>query len=180
MCLQVLHKKTRGLSQAAKDGLESNKKTCDQCYCFVCDVPASQCKSWAGSDIAASSAHCLASNSGINAVTWTRLRDAKKNGTSSSSSSAGLSGRASVGGGAFTAAIQAMIDARRARASSSSGGGRRGPTWGNSSRRLQDDLERLYGSRPGSSGGAQWGGLQPKLPYKSVFKMKPLDPAYFI
>jgi len=146
----VLRKKGMGQSQAARNGLEANKKTCDQCYCFVCDVPASDCESWAGPALTPSTAHCLASSRGINAITWTRLRDEKKKSTSSSSSAgaSSASAAASAFGGA-AAALQAILDSR-VRAGSSSGG-RRGSSVGNRSRRLQDELERLYGSRPGSS-----------------------------
>lgn len=136
-----------GQTQAAREGLETNKAKCELCYCFVCDGPASECPSWAGNALTAETAHCLAANRGVNASTWTRLRDAKKNpgggGGGSSSSGTNNGGNANISAGAALAAILA------ARSGSSSG--RRGASWANASRRLQDRLENLYGSRPGGS-----------------------------
>ena len=109
---------------------------------FVCDGPASECPSWAGNALTAETAHCLAANRGVNASTWTRLRDAKKN-PGGSSSSTNNGGDANM---AATAALAAILAAR-----SGSSSGRRGASWANASRRLQDRLENLYGSRPGGS-----------------------------
>ena len=144
---QVLHKKTIGQTQAARDGLEANKTKCEMCYCFVCDGPASECQNWAGNALTAETAHCLASNQGVNASTWTRLRDAKKNpgGTGGGGSSSGTGG--SGPNPSAAAALAAILAAR----SGSSSGSRRGASWTNASRRLQDRLENLYGSRPGGS-----------------------------
>ena len=139
--LQVLHKKTIGQTQAARDGLEANKKTCEMCYCFVCDGPASECQSWSGAALTAETAHCLAANRGANSSTWSRLRDEKKN--PGGSRTAGNNPNASA-----AAALAAILAAR---SGGSGGGGRRGASWSNANRRLQDRLENLYGSRPGGS-----------------------------
>ena len=113
-------------------------------YCFVCDGPASECQSWAGNALTAETAHCLAANRGVNASTWTRLRDAKKNPGGGGGSSSGTNrDNANI---LADAALAAILAAR-----SGSSSGRRGASWANASRRLQDRLENLYGSRPGGS-----------------------------
>jgi hypothetical protein len=40
---------------------------CQDCYCYVCDAPASECESW--------DAHCRATNSGQLALYWKKRRD---------------------------------------------------------------------------------------------------------
>ena len=39
--------------------IEANAKTCAQCYCFVCQIPAAQCEGWQSRD-AKVAAHCNA------------------------------------------------------------------------------------------------------------------------
>jgi len=142
----VLHKKATGQAQAARDGLEANKKKCEMCYCFVCDGPASECESWAGSALTAETAHCLAANRGVNGTTWSRLRNQKKNPAGSNASTA-HSGRDP--NAAAAAALAAILGFPGSPLGGTSG--RRGASWSNASRRLQDRLENLYGSRPGGS-----------------------------
>jgi len=55
--------------------VEQNAKFCELCYCYVCDVPAAECKSWSNTDSPSkSNCHCLASDRGQDASVWTKLR----------------------------------------------------------------------------------------------------------
>ena len=47
----------------------SNALFCPRCYCFVCDIPASECEAWS------SSGHCHAF---LDAGMWTGERDARR------------------------------------------------------------------------------------------------------
>jgi hypothetical protein len=49
---------------------DSNKLHCKNCYCFVCDMPSSQCKEWSDN-------HCNASSGCINSK-WVKLRRQKR------------------------------------------------------------------------------------------------------
>lgn len=60
------------------EGQHGNPKCCDLCYCFVCDKKASECTSW-GSTCGFSS-HCHASDTGVDATKWKRLREKAKTG----------------------------------------------------------------------------------------------------
>ena len=64
--------------EKANEGLECNSKYCQLCYCYVCDIPASECKKWykltKGKTPKNNSVHCLASDTGINSSFWNRLR----------------------------------------------------------------------------------------------------------
>jgi hypothetical protein len=51
------------------DAAKNNEITCDLCYCYVCDVPAKDCKEW--------SVHCQATDE---ILRWRVLRNDKKNG----------------------------------------------------------------------------------------------------
>lgn len=89
----VLHKRSirsKQLKKEAEEGSALNAKYCDLCYCYVCDAPAKDCKSWTTrSGDRPEDWHCLASDSGVNACTWKNLRDANKSGQERSASSSG-------------------------------------------------------------------------------------------
>ena len=75
---------TQFIYDAATQGyLNNNEQYCEKCYCFVCDVPASECKQWTeeGKDKngGGRGAHCHAHNKDAK---WVQLRDAtlKSNG----------------------------------------------------------------------------------------------------
>ena len=52
-------------------GKKSNSKSCEKCFCYVCDTLVSECKSW--------ETHCNASDKGRDKDSWKRLRDKAKN-----------------------------------------------------------------------------------------------------
>jgi len=54
----------------AKKTNSSNAGHCDQCWCFVCEVPADRCTQWTSEDCRAP-AHC---NAHAKLATWTGLR----------------------------------------------------------------------------------------------------------
>mmetsp|Transcript_17991 Transcript_17991/g.26380 ORF Transcript_17991/g.26380 Transcript_17991/m.26380 type:complete len:1495 (-) Transcript_17991:800-5284(-) len=76
-----------------RDEEAKNAKYCDLCYCFVCDLKASECKTWTSSSSHSyQENHCLACDQGRDAFEWRNLREKKKrmaknNNDSSSSSS---------------------------------------------------------------------------------------------
>ena len=79
----VIQLQASGREQEAIQALETNAKTCDFCYCMLCDEPASECNRWSGDTITADSCHCLADRQGTDGPTWIALR-AKKKGTNRS------------------------------------------------------------------------------------------------
>ena len=56
----------------------SNERKCDKCYCYICDVAASECKAW--------KSHCNASAKGPLASIWRQLRDNKDSAQATASS----------------------------------------------------------------------------------------------
>lgn len=74
----VLQLKASGREQEAIQALKTNAKTCDLCYCMLCDEPASECNRWSGDTITADSCHCLAGRQGTDGPTWIALRAKKK------------------------------------------------------------------------------------------------------
>ena len=64
--------------EKANEGWKHNSKYCPLCYCYVCDIPASECKTWykptKGKQTKNKSDHCLASDTGTNSSFWNRLR----------------------------------------------------------------------------------------------------------
>ena len=70
--------KKSGSSDALMSCLAANRKICGQCYCYVCDCPASECKAWADDAMTAATCHCLASNKGVDGPTWRKLREASR------------------------------------------------------------------------------------------------------
>jgi hypothetical protein len=48
------------------------KLFCQDCYCYVCDVPASECEAW-------ETDHCRATNTGPTAYVWRQRREQAKN-----------------------------------------------------------------------------------------------------
>lgn len=67
--------KTSGSDDALMISLAANKASCSLCFCFCCDVLASECPTWAGEAMTASTCHCLASNKGVDGQMWTELRE---------------------------------------------------------------------------------------------------------
>ncbi|XP_077868866.1 uncharacterized protein LOC102800987 [Saccoglossus kowalevskii] len=53
--------------------VEKNALCCDNCYCYVCDVPAKQCNEWSSTAVA----HC---NAHRKAEAWRNKRNSKKSG----------------------------------------------------------------------------------------------------
>lgn len=53
-------------------GSNTHMTKCDQCFCYVCDIPAKDCTSWAS--------HCHATDKGPDKYTWMILRRQKKGG----------------------------------------------------------------------------------------------------
>jgi len=49
---------------------QNNKQYCDKCYCFVCDVPVTECSDW--------NVHCGATDAGTQRSKWKNLRDEQK------------------------------------------------------------------------------------------------------
>jgi len=49
---------------------DNNKKHCEMCYCYVCDVPVGSCSDW--------SKHCLAFDKGKGAEKWRKKRETLK------------------------------------------------------------------------------------------------------
>ena len=74
----VLQLKASGREQEAIQALKTNAKTCDLCYCMLCDELASGCNRWSGDTITADSCHCLADRQGTDGPTWIALRARKK------------------------------------------------------------------------------------------------------
>ncbi len=83
--------------EASEKVRSTNIKTCDKCYCWVCDVLASECNEW--------SRHCMAFDRD---PTWKKLRAEKKSqagaSTVASAGAAGASGRTGGTGAAAAAA----------------------------------------------------------------------------
>ena len=71
-----------------EEAIAKNKSACAKCYCYICDIPVKECKHW--------DMHCNASDKGIDAGLWKRMREKAKQGivtstypsTSTSTSSA--------------------------------------------------------------------------------------------
>ncbi|CAJ1949444.1 unnamed protein product [Cylindrotheca closterium] len=57
-----------------------NDNHCDLCYCYVCDAPVKDCKSWTNTDRAWQKSHCNATNEHD---CWKRMRQQVKGGNSS-------------------------------------------------------------------------------------------------
>lgn len=56
----------------SRSTVDSNSKTCDLCYCYVCDCPAKDCKTWCSEVSTTCGAnHCCANNT---VPFWTRER----------------------------------------------------------------------------------------------------------
>ena len=78
----VMHKQSMKSKSAAvraeiKDGMDSNRRHCDLCYCFVCDILAGECEHWVGTK-PNNNDHCLASDQGADTHLWKRMREQKK------------------------------------------------------------------------------------------------------
>jgi hypothetical protein len=67
-CTEKPFQNDSGFSEQGRTAV--NKEICDRCYCYVCDIPASDCKTWL--------AHCLATNQGPKAAFWLSRRNALK------------------------------------------------------------------------------------------------------
>lgn len=65
-------------SKPTQDSHDANSKHCDLCYCFVCDVPVSECKKWISGNMFAVQDHCHATDKGPLAFFYKKLRDSKK------------------------------------------------------------------------------------------------------
>jgi len=70
-CLQHRHDPNRNAD---------NRRYCDKCYCYVCDILASECQEW--------SSHCNATDKGVCQAFWKLLRSMNKK-TSSDTNLAG-------------------------------------------------------------------------------------------
>ena len=112
----------------------------DLCYCFVCDLPASQCHQWCGHSMA----HCLASDQGNDGALWKNARDQakKKKGRLSS-----IGAEAGIVPSPFEMSDRAQISR------GTSDVGRISQSRLKRQRRLQDESDLLYGARPGRSAG---------------------------
>jgi hypothetical protein len=62
-CLEHVYQSSTGIHQ--------NQRFCDLCYCYVCDVKASDCEEW--------NTHCLATDQGPRASYWRNQRALSKN-----------------------------------------------------------------------------------------------------
>ncbi|OEU23438.1 hypothetical protein FRACYDRAFT_233609 [Fragilariopsis cylindrus CCMP1102] len=54
---------------SSRHGSDSNKECCKNCFCFVCDIPSSQCQEWTSG----SNHHCNAISGDVNSK-WSKLR----------------------------------------------------------------------------------------------------------
>lgn len=60
-----------------RETIDKNKETCEQCYCYVCDKPATECDKWSSEDsLVRSSNHCCANDAH---AFWRDCRSAIKN-----------------------------------------------------------------------------------------------------
>lgn len=65
--------------QILNEGKVGNPKTCDLCYCFICDKPVSECKNWSSKSFNDND-HCHASDKGLDSAYYKNLRDKIKRG----------------------------------------------------------------------------------------------------
>jgi SNF2 family DNA or RNA helicase len=84
-----------------QDALEENEKSCDLCYCYVCDCPVKDCKKWRSQQGSRNTNqnHCCAVN---DVGLWQQLRKQEKNTAAAPA--------AAAAGGAATAAATACTN----------------------------------------------------------------------
>jgi hypothetical protein len=61
-CTFIAPRMNEEYSKYAPPTMEANTKTCDLCYCYVCDCPAKECSKWSSGTGALSENHCCASD----------------------------------------------------------------------------------------------------------------------
>jgi len=94
--------------EASERVRKANSKTCPKCYCYVCDVLASECTEW--------TSHCMAFDRD---QTWKKRRAQKKQKTTAAAPAAAAAGAAAGG----TPAAQRAGSSSTSTSASVSGGG---------------------------------------------------------
>jgi hypothetical protein len=89
-CIFVVSDTTEAYSKYAATTVEANTKTCDLCYCYVCDCPAKECSEWSSEAGTLSDNHCCASDKHDR---WVKLRQ-----QTSKSRNGGVAGLSSPSG----------------------------------------------------------------------------------
>jgi hypothetical protein len=70
-CAERTYQRTSNYAMNACAQTKENERSCDLCYCYVCDIKVAACKEW--------SCHCNATDQGPTASYWKKQRRRQKN-----------------------------------------------------------------------------------------------------